>query len=106
MQDARAAIARNPLAAEPHWVLGELYIAVGDPGAGRREFVRAVNLQPENPDTWQALGSYDLSHGRLAVALNELTKAYALHVNSTQLAQLIQKARSELAARTAPHASG
>jgi hypothetical protein len=34
--------------------------------------VRAVHLQPSNPQTWQALGEYDLRTGSPKNALNEL----------------------------------
>ena len=34
--------------------------------------MRAVHLQPSNPQTWQTLGEYDLRTGNPKAALNEL----------------------------------
>ena len=34
--------------------------------------MRAVHLQPSNPQTWKALGEYDLQNGNPTAALNEL----------------------------------
>ena len=37
-------------------------------------FVKAVQLQPQNPDTWLQLGAYDLQHTQPTEALADFHK--------------------------------
>ncbi len=77
--DARAAVARNPLAADPLWELGELYLGAGDRAAARGQFVQATRLQPQNPQTWFRLGDYELEQvGHRRAAVGPLRRAYRL----------------------------
>jgi hypothetical protein len=97
LADARAAVARNPLAVVPLWELSAVLDAAGDGPSARAELVKAVDLQPRNPDTWQQLGSYDLAHGLPGSALKEFQRAYAIHINSVQIIQLANRAQADLA---------
>lgn len=96
--DARAAAARNPVSAQPLWLLAELYSRIGDEHAAHNELVKAITLQPDNPATWQQLGLYDLQHGQPHKALGVLEHAQRLDLGSIQTAQAITQAKAALAA--------
>ena len=93
--DARAAVARNPLAAEPLWELGEIYLGAGDRDGARTEFVRAVSLQPQNPQTWFHLGDYELQVNDGRGAVGPLQRAQQL----AEWASGLRWCRSDCAAR-------
>jgi hypothetical protein len=76
--DARSAASRDPLAYQPLALLAALYLRIGDRAAARAQYVRATQRQPENPMTWQLLGSFDLQTGDPQGALTALTRASAL----------------------------
>ena len=76
--DARAAVARNPLAVEPLWELGEIYLGAGDRIAAHSQFVQAVSLQPQNPQTWFHLGDYYLQVNNRGGAVFALERAKRL----------------------------
>jgi cytochrome c-type biogenesis protein CcmH/NrfG len=69
---AQAAISRDPLSAEALFTLSTVQQHSGEVGPARATLVRAVHLQPSNPQTWQTLGEYDLHMGNPTAALNEL----------------------------------
>jgi tetratricopeptide (TPR) repeat protein len=73
--DARSAQSLNPLAVEP--LLLEGYTA---PTLARGEaaLIRAVQLQPRNPDAWVQLGVFELSARRYRRAYQALNRAYTL----------------------------
>lgn len=63
-EDEAARLARegarlNPLAVDPLLARADAETVRGDTGAARTALVRAVELHPENPDTWYALGSFE-----------------------------------------------
>jgi hypothetical protein len=76
--DARDAASLNPLSVQPIWALAEAYSSVGDRTDARTQFERATSLQPENPETWVALGQYELCFGDVFVAYRALNHAYTL----------------------------
>ncbi len=76
--DARDAGSLNPLSVQPVWALAEAYAALPDVSGAVREYRRATGLQPENPDTWVALGRYELCFGDVADAYRALNHAYTL----------------------------
>ena len=53
----------------------------GDPALARATLQKAVRLQPSNPQTWLALGRYDLTRNPQA-ALRELEAAIYLNPES------------------------
>ncbi len=97
LSKARSAVAANPLALDPRFELSAIYQARGQAAAARRELVGAVNLQPDNPASWQALGTFDLQQHRPALALAELQHARSLAPMAFQILPLIQAAEAELA---------
>jgi len=76
---AQAAIDYDPLSAEALFTLSTIQQHAGQSALARATLVRAVHLQPSNPQTWQALGEYDLRTGDSTAALNELRAAVYLN---------------------------
>ena len=80
---AQAAIDYDPLSAEALFTLSTIQQHAGQTALARATLVRAVHLQPSNPQTWQALGEYDLLAappvGDSTAALNELRAAVYLN---------------------------
>ncbi len=101
LSSAHVAVARDPLALAPRFDLSELYSAAGDERAARAALVDAVHMQPQNFESWLALGEYDLQHGRPQLALTSLDKATSLNVNSIQGAKDVAQAKAAIAAARA-----
>ena len=78
---AQAAVARDPLSEQALFTLATVQQATGLPLPARSTLQRAVRLQPSNPQTWLALGEYDLARQPLA-ARNELAAAIYLNPES------------------------
>jgi hypothetical protein len=76
--DARDAASLDPLSIQPIWALATAYAALPDVGGAVRQYRRATRQQPENPDTWIALGQYELCHGNVFDAYRALNQAYTL----------------------------
>jgi hypothetical protein len=82
---ARSAVARDPLSAQALFTLAAAQQATRGSETARATLQRAVRLQPSNPQTWIALGQFDLSHPRVglgtssAAALHELSAAIYLN---------------------------
>ncbi len=72
---ARSARSLNPLSIDP--LLRQGAVA---PTFREREalYVKAVKLQPDNPDAWVALGELELDAGRFRSAYESLNRAYTL----------------------------
>ncbi len=81
---ARSAVARDPLSAEALFTLAAVQNTEGQRAAARRTLVKAVKLQPSNPQTWLALGRMDLA-GDPRAALGELRAAIYLDPQSISL---------------------
>jgi O-Antigen ligase len=69
---AQAAVNYDPVSAEALLALSTIQQHSGETSLARATLVRAVHLQPSNPQTWQTLGEYDLRTGNPKAALNEL----------------------------------
>jgi hypothetical protein len=69
----------NPLSASPHVALARVAERQGVRWRAERSYIRAVELQPENPETWYALGifEFDVRENRCA-AYRFLNNAYTL----------------------------
>jgi hypothetical protein len=78
VSDGRAARALNPLSVDALQALGDAEASRHDEAAALRWHRRAVDLEPENSDTWYALGSYEFFTGRYKEALHDLDRAYGL----------------------------
>jgi tetratricopeptide (TPR) repeat protein len=59
---ARAAVARDPLSLQARETLASIQQAGGERSAARATLTEAVRLQPANPQSWLALGRFDLGH--------------------------------------------
>jgi Tfp pilus assembly protein PilF len=81
---ARTAVSTDPVSADALWELSEIDIATGDLQGARDELVRATSRQPANPDTWERLGEFDLSHRQPRLALGELANAVRLDLAAVQ----------------------
>jgi hypothetical protein len=85
LDDARTAAAADPVSVNPLLTEATLYGALGQLGTARGELLQAVDLQPENPNSWLALGEFDLDTLRQPqTALPELRKALTLDIGSTE----------------------
>jgi hypothetical protein len=94
--DARTAAARDPLSVEPLWALSDAYSAIGDERAAREQLVKAAQLQPQNPNTWLQLGTYDLQRAQPALARADFERALALDLNSgAAIAGIVQASSSK-----------
>jgi len=81
---ADAAVARDPLSIEALVTLASVERVSGEPARARATLERAVRLQPSNPQTWLALGRYDLqsSPSNPQAAVKELQAAIYLDPES------------------------
>jgi hypothetical protein len=87
---AQAAVSYDPLSAEALFTLSTIQQHAGQSALARATLVRAVHLQPSNPQTWQALGEYDLQTGNPTAALNELRAAVYLNPEAVAPLSVIQ----------------
>ncbi|MEX0817406.1 MAG: O-antigen ligase family protein [Gaiellales bacterium] len=54
----------NPLSLEPLFARATALRALGAADKARNDLIRAVELQPQNPDAWYELGLFELEQGR------------------------------------------
>jgi cytochrome c-type biogenesis protein CcmH/NrfG len=80
---------------QPKFDLAAIDQALGDQRAAHAELESAVRLQPDNPATWQQLGSYYLVVDRPRAALIVLQKASALYQGSPEITSSIDCAHQE-----------
>lgn len=76
--DAESANSLNPLSADPLFALGSARSAQGRLAEAQVAYVRAVRLQPDNPETWYELGSFELDAGDRVKACAFLTRSLEL----------------------------
>lgn len=62
--DAARASSLNPLSVEPLFALGSARSRQGRIAEAEHAYVRAVRLQPDNPETWYELGAFELETRR------------------------------------------
>ena len=86
---ARRARSIDPLLVDPVVTQALAEEALGYGGSARRLFVKATELQPENAETWYALGAFDLRRGCARAALVSFNRFYEL--NSQDAGGLAQK---------------
>jgi tetratricopeptide (TPR) repeat protein len=69
----------NPIAAEPLLALARAAERQGRVLRAEREYIRAVELQPENPELWYTLGLFQFDvRDNLCAAYRYLNEAYTL----------------------------
>jgi hypothetical protein len=81
LSSAQSAVSRDPLSAQALFTLSAVQQATHQPALARATLQRAVRLQPSNPQTWTALGQYDLAKDP-AAAVHELAAAIYLDPES------------------------
>ena len=96
LNDARAAVARDPLSVAPLWELSAIFSAIGDQRGAKAELRQAISLQPQNPATWQQLGLYELQHHQPRKALVTLQRARQLDRSSVQTIEAIGTVQTTL----------
>ncbi len=75
----------NPLSVEPIWALARVDERQGRDDDAEKRYVQAVELQPENPETWYALGLYEFQVRRnMCAAYEFLNNAYTLDPAGSQ----------------------
>jgi hypothetical protein len=94
LADANSAAASDPVAVEPLWELSDLYADLGNPSRARAEALDAVNLQPENPQSWGFLGAFYLAAHERGPAISALARAHALDLSDPIIAQDLATARA------------
>jgi O-Antigen ligase len=75
---ARQARDLDPLSVDPLWVWALAEESRGSVAGALRRYRSAVDLQPENSDTWYSLGAYEFALRRYRAALRDLDHAYGL----------------------------
>ena len=82
VDDARdaAELARSldPLSLDPLFARARVEEEAGEPAAALAAYVRAADLQPENPVPWYELGLYEFSRGDRCSAYVHLNRSYTL----------------------------
>jgi O-antigen ligase/polysaccharide polymerase Wzy-like membrane protein len=81
LDSAQTGVSRDPLSAQALFTLSAIQEATHQPALARATLQRAVRLQPSNPQTWTALGQYDLEKDP-AAAVHELAAAIYLDPES------------------------
>ena len=74
------------------FLLSALYAGAGDLGQARAELASAVNLQPDNPASWLALGDFDFAHHEPRLAVASLRRAQALDPTDAATALALSQA--------------
>jgi hypothetical protein len=75
---ARQARQLDPFSVEPLWAWALADQIRGDVAGALRRYRDAADLQPENSETWYALGAYEYRLGRYRDALRHLDRAWGL----------------------------
>jgi O-Antigen ligase len=81
----------NPLAIEPLLAAAAVEEERGNDQRALELYVEAVELQPENPQTWYELASFERSVGLREEAIRHVGRAQALDPKSQEVVRLIQE---------------
>jgi tetratricopeptide (TPR) repeat protein len=98
---AQNAVDYDPVSAEALFTLSTIQQHAGQAALARATLVRAVHLQPSNPQTWKALGEYDLQTGNPTAALNELRATVYLNPEAVAPLSVIERDPELLAIQNA-----
>ncbi len=96
--DARAAADRDPVSIDPPLELAAIYSALSQPELARAQLLHATRIQPQNAQSWLALGEFELSQHRPTRALYALRRAYQLDLSSAEAAAALERAVTAKAA--------
>ena len=100
LADARAAADSDPVSIDPLLEESSIYGALQNQAAARSELVKATSLQPENPQSWVYLGTFDLQAHQTRLAVAELETAHRLDLTSAAISTQLGQARTELLSAT------
>jgi hypothetical protein len=81
----------NPLAIEPLLAAAAVEEERGNDQRALELYVEAVELQPENPQTWYELASFERAVGLREEAIRHVGRAQALDPKSQEVVRLIQE---------------
>ena len=87
VDDAERARSLNPFALDPLVALARAEWLGGDRATALATFREAVDLQPRNPESWEALGLFLFDTGDLCRAYRALNEQYTLDPNGRQWAK-------------------
>lgn len=76
---ADSAVSRDPLSIWALFTLANVHNGAGQPRLAQATLEKAVRIQPSNPQTWLALGRYQLQDGDAAGAVGALQAAIYLN---------------------------
>ena len=82
--DANRARFLDPLSVDPLYTLAGVAARQRKGSEALRRYVQAVNLEPQNPDTWYSLGIYEFFAGNMCAAYTYLNHAYTLDSAGSQ----------------------
>ncbi len=80
--DAQSAVSRDPLSIGALFTLAGVQHDSGQAARAQSTLERAVRLQPSNPQSWLALGRYELERGEAASAVRAFEAAVYLNPES------------------------
>jgi hypothetical protein len=81
---AQRATFYDPFSVDPLFTLAGIASRQGREREALDRYVQAVQLQPENPDTWYTIGSYEFFLGDMCAAYRFLNNAYTLDSAGTE----------------------
>jgi cytochrome c-type biogenesis protein CcmH/NrfG len=96
---AQVSVERDPLSASALFRLAAIQNTTGQSALARATLQKAVRLQPSNPETWTALGEYDMSRNPHA-AVEELRAAVYLNPLSVPIQNAYVEALRKTGAAT------
>jgi hypothetical protein len=100
LADARSAADSDPVSIDPLLEESAIYSSLGNEPAARAELVQATSLQPDNPQTWVYLGSFDLQRHQARLAVGELQTAHRLDLTSVPISRQLSQAQTALVSAT------
>lgn len=96
LADVRSSTARDPLAIQPLLDLSAIDSALGRRAAARGALLKVTRMQPENPQSWEALGDYELQRRQWSRAFGALVTAHTLDLGSASISHSLAVAQSNL----------
>ena len=85
LDEANRARFFDPVSVDPLYARARVSEARRVPSKAERDYVKAVELQPDNPETWYTLGIFEFDvRGNLCAAYRFLNNAYTLDPSGSQ----------------------
>jgi hypothetical protein len=85
LDEANRARFFNPVSAEPLYARARISEVRRVPRRAEHDYIKAVELQPDNPETWYTLGIFEFDvRGNLCAAYRFLNNAYTLDPSGSQ----------------------